>query len=306
MLYVKTKIQPSLIHGIGVFAEEFISKGTTVWKFTHGFDLKFTRQQILSFPETLQIYIYKYGWKSKKTALYCLSSDNGKYFNHSDKPNTVSKYTEDEEEVVTRAIKDIQAGEELTDNYSLSESDKDGDSVLEEIARKHNLKDELDPRLKKSSDTDYNVILNQVRKVPRVHGYISPHAETRVSPIHGLGLFANDAIDENIVVAAWGGCVTTKEEIDKLSQSIGYHYALELYPGFYLAERNLDELDSADFINHSCNPNCSIANKFIMKTNRKVMVDEELTADFSNHKSEGEKFVCNCGSKNCRKIIYFD
>lgn len=149
MLLVKTKIGQSKIHGIGVFADEFIPKGTTIWKFTSGFDQKFTREQILSFPELLQVYIYKYSWKGTKSKLYCFSSDNGKYFNHSDNPNTLSEYIDNETEVITTAIRDIQIGEELTDNYSSFEADEDSDNVLEEIRKKYNLIDEADPRVKK-------------------------------------------------------------------------------------------------------------------------------------------------------------
>lgn len=149
MILVKTKIKDSKIHGLGLFADQFIPKGTMIWKFTPGFDQKFTREQILSFPDLLQIYIYKYSWKSTKSKLYCFSSDNGKYFNHSDDPNALSEYKKSDEEVITTAIKDIKIGEEITDNYSSFESDSDSDNVLEEIAIKFNLKDELDPRLKK-------------------------------------------------------------------------------------------------------------------------------------------------------------
>lgn len=140
MLYVKTKIQPSGIHGIGLFADQFIPKGTMIWKFTPGFDMKLTREQILDFPELLQIYIYKYSWKSKKSKLYCFSSDN---------PNCLSEYKNDEEEVITTAIKDIQIGEEITDNYSSFEDEESEDNVLDFIYKKYNLVDELDPRLKK-------------------------------------------------------------------------------------------------------------------------------------------------------------
>ncbi len=148
MLTVKTKIKDSKIHGLGLFADQFIPKGTVIWKFTPGFDQKFTKEQILSFPDLLQVYIYKYSWKSSKSMLYCFSSDSGKYFNHSDDPNALSEYKDGEEEVITTAIKDIQAEEEITDNYSSFEADSDSDNVLEEIARRFDLKDELDPRLK--------------------------------------------------------------------------------------------------------------------------------------------------------------
>lgn len=145
MLYVKTKIEPSKIHGTGVFADQFIPKGTVVWKFTPGFDQKFTKEQILNFPELLQRYMYKYSWKGEKSKLYCLSADNGKYFNHSSTPNVISNYVDSEEEVITTAVRDIEIGEELTDNYSSFESDGE-DEVYEEIAKKYKLVDELDPR----------------------------------------------------------------------------------------------------------------------------------------------------------------
>ena len=148
MLLVKTKIKESPIHGLGLFADQFISKGTEIWKFTPGFDEKFTREQILAFPEALQIYIYTYGWRSKKSKLYCFCPDGGKYFNHSTNPNCLSEYRSDQEEVVTVAIKDIQIGEEMTDNYSSFEDEKSEGDVLDEIAEKYHLRDELDPRFK--------------------------------------------------------------------------------------------------------------------------------------------------------------
>lgn len=148
MLLVKTKIKESSIHGIGLFADEFIPKGTIVWKFTPGFDLTFTREQILAFPEILQIYFSKYSWKSSLNNHYCFSSDNGKYFNHSDTPNTISEHRDGEPEEVNIALKDIRPGEELTDNYSSFETDFNNNSVLEEIREKYHLTDEADPRVK--------------------------------------------------------------------------------------------------------------------------------------------------------------
>ena len=154
MLMVKTKIKESKIHGIGLFADQFISKGTIVWKFTEGFDLKFTKEQILNFPDLIQTYLYKYSWKSKKSKRYCFSSDNGKYFNHSKTSNTLSQYYENEEEVVITAIRDIGIGEEITDNYSSFEYDSEEDNVLDYIQKKFNLIDELDPREKPAQNVN--------------------------------------------------------------------------------------------------------------------------------------------------------
>lgn len=148
MMLVKTTVKPSKIHGLGVFADEPASKGAVIWKFTPGFDLRFTREQILSFPPLIQIYLYKYGWRGKKSKLYCLASDNGRYFNHSENPNCRSRHQEGEEEIITLALRDIAAGEELTDDYNSFEYEHSDNDVLDYIAKKYNLIDELDPRLK--------------------------------------------------------------------------------------------------------------------------------------------------------------
>ena len=148
MLLVKTKVKESKIHGLGLFADQFIPKGTEIWRFTPTFDQKFTREQILAFPELLQIYMYKYGWRSKKSKLYIFSADDGKYFNHSDNPNCLSEYRDSEEEVVTIAIRDIQIEGEILDNYNSFEFETSNGDVLDEIAEKYHLVDELDPRFK--------------------------------------------------------------------------------------------------------------------------------------------------------------
>lgn len=115
---VKTKLGLSKIHGIGLFADEFIPKGTIIWKFTPGFDQKFTKEQISRFPKQVQEHIKVYGWLSKKSGKYCLCSDNGNFFNHSKNPNSLSEHYDDEDEVIVKAIKDIKKGEEITDDYS--------------------------------------------------------------------------------------------------------------------------------------------------------------------------------------------
>lgn len=146
MILVKTQIKQSDIHGIGVFADEFIPVGTKVWEFTEGFDLKFNDDEILKLPVHLKVFMCKYGWTGTKSNLHCLASDHGKFFNHSTDPNTLSKYVDDEVEVVTYAIRDINIGEEITDNYA--SFDENIDSLLNKLSLELNLIDDLDPRLK--------------------------------------------------------------------------------------------------------------------------------------------------------------
>lgn len=121
MLYIKTKIGPSNIEGTGLFADEYIPKDTVLWKFTPGFDLKFSADEIKKLPEIIQRYMDRYTWLSKKSGKYCFPSDDAKYFNHSNTPNSLTTYYDDEEEVVTKAIIDIHLGDEITENYATYE-----------------------------------------------------------------------------------------------------------------------------------------------------------------------------------------
>ncbi len=139
----------------------------------------------------------------------------------------------------------------------------------------------------------------------RVHGYVFEQTEVRHSSIDKMGLFAKLDIPRNTVVAAWGGRILTKKEIDRLPPRFRTNYALPIYPGFYIAETNRGDLDSSDFINHSCDPNCKIANLLVMLTKRRVKSGEELTSDFDCGPNNGTRTHCNCGSNRCRHIVYF-
>lgn len=125
MLQIKTKVNKSKIHGFGLFADEFVPKGALIWKFTPGFDQKFTEEQVeeLSKSKLNKIsklkkkYFEKYAYWCEKHNKYIFPIDDAKYFNHSKNPNSLSEYKKGEKEVLTFAIKDIKKGEEITDSY---------------------------------------------------------------------------------------------------------------------------------------------------------------------------------------------
>ena len=110
MLLVKTKIKESPIHGIGLFADEFIPEGTIIFK-QSSFTKEFTKEEYEAFPQLqkdfLNHYCYFLGgvWKC--------SLDNDRFMNHSDNPNTIEV-----DNFTTIASIDINAGDELTTDYS--------------------------------------------------------------------------------------------------------------------------------------------------------------------------------------------
>lgn len=140
MLCVKTKVLPSKIHGLGLVADEFIPKGTMVWKFLLGFDQRFTHEQVANFPEIVQRYLARHA-SFRRSGLYLLCADEGNYFNHSDVPNVHSIEQEGEEEMSTYTLRDIQPGEELTENYGEYDKTDDGKNLLQKFIREYNLED---------------------------------------------------------------------------------------------------------------------------------------------------------------------
>ena len=113
MLLVKTKIGQSKIHGIGLFADQFIKKGTPIWKFTPSLDLKLNEKQLMSLPKLAKECVLHYCYHSVVDGAYVLCFDDARFFNHSKKPNTTSIHAAGDPEGLEMASRDIQSGEEL-------------------------------------------------------------------------------------------------------------------------------------------------------------------------------------------------
>lgn len=113
MYLVKTYIEKSTIHGMGVFAGEDIAKGTLVWDFVEGLDQSFTQAQYDALADVAKKYLEYYGWWNNGLIYKC--GDHGSYTNHSDTPNTGNwPNTHSMAEV---ALRDIKKGEEITSDY---------------------------------------------------------------------------------------------------------------------------------------------------------------------------------------------
>ena len=122
MMLIPTRVRPSLIHGMGLFAVEKICQGTPVWKFQPGFDREFVLDQVSQLPEAAQRHLRWYGYVSKTTGNVILNGDLTCFMNHSEFPNTGVPGSSPDESV-TRALQDIQSGEELTCNYLAFDAD---------------------------------------------------------------------------------------------------------------------------------------------------------------------------------------
>jgi SET domain-containing protein len=114
MLLVKTYLDKSKVHGLGVFAGQSIRKGTKIWRFVYGFDRFYTRKRLAKLPKPARDYINLHGYQWGKEIL--LSMDYDTFMNHSENPNT------DFRNGFVIARNNIRKGEEITNDYRAFEA----------------------------------------------------------------------------------------------------------------------------------------------------------------------------------------
>lgn len=86
MLLVKTYLDKSPIHGVGVFAGEFIRKDAKIWRFVEGFDRFYSPKEFARLPKPARDFIKQHGYRVDSEILFTV--DHDRHMNHSDEPNT--------------------------------------------------------------------------------------------------------------------------------------------------------------------------------------------------------------------------
>jgi SET domain-containing protein len=117
MLTVLASAKPSPIHGVGLFADEFIPKGTVTWRFNPVWDLIFPKDDVEKLPESQKRLIKFFAYFSEKRQAYIYSIDDSRFLNHSAHPNHDVLPFPNEVELCNVSNRDIQIGEELTVDY---------------------------------------------------------------------------------------------------------------------------------------------------------------------------------------------
>lgn len=114
MLLVDTELRPSAIHGIGVFLLEDVRKGEPIWRFDSRIDRIYCEEELASLPPRTREFLRTYSIWHKAAGLWVLCGDNGRHFNHSSTPNTISRGIAFGDDI---AGQDLAAGTELTSDY---------------------------------------------------------------------------------------------------------------------------------------------------------------------------------------------
>lgn len=122
--------------GYGVVATEFIPKGTITWVLDR-LDREFTRVELMEYEQIYQQILGKYCFRNK-SGKFVLCWDNGRFVNHSFRSNCLSTAYDFE-----LAVRDIQPGEELTDDYGYLNLTEPFRGLDEGTRRKHVYPDDL-------------------------------------------------------------------------------------------------------------------------------------------------------------------
>lgn len=120
MYIVPIEIKESQINGKGVFTTGKIFKGKMVWKFDSGNDKTLSIDQFNALDNKSRARLERIAYLSPSSNRYVYPSENdpARFTNHSTKNNLSVVFNSDiSEEPYFVANRDIQIGEELTNNY---------------------------------------------------------------------------------------------------------------------------------------------------------------------------------------------
>jgi len=114
------------------------------------------------------------------------------------------------------------------------------------------------------------------------------------SNINGRGIFANRDFNKDEIVIKHKFKILNQEEYHQLPDK-EKHFVGKIKKEYKLS------LPPSRFVNHSCEPNTKIKNNSNVAT-RDIKKGEEITTYYEDD-DPNFKMECNCGNKNCRKII---
>src|SRR5450755_4210989 len=108
--------------------------------------------------------------------------------------------------------------------------------------------------------------------------YLTPRAEHRGAGLKGDGVFAIAPIDAGTTVAAFGGSAMHRGDFARLDAHMRTH-AIQIDDDIFLVSRS--ELDPADYVNHSCEPNAGILGSVLVVAMRDIEPGEEICFDYA-------------------------
>lgn len=132
--------------------------------------------------------------------------------------------------------------------------------------------------------------------------WLSQKIDVNTSNIEKKGIFAKEKINKDELICVWGGKILNEQEVLNLPKE-QIPYVLQIADNLWIGS---NVVESADYLNHSCNPNAGLKGQIFLVSLRDIDIGEEITMDYAMAVTKfiGMKdFLCNCKTQNCRKII---
>ena len=131
--------------------------------------------------------------------------------------------------------------------------------------------------------------------------HLTPKARAMDAGQTGHGSVAVETIHAGEFVVAFGGKCMVRADFDLLPAG-QQSRSIQIDDDLFLAGH--PEPEVADFVNHSCEPNCGMNGATIIVALRTIEPGEELTYDYAmSDGSDYDEFECHCGSAMCRGTV---
>ena len=131
--------------------------------------------------------------------------------------------------------------------------------------------------------------------------YFSPKLKGIIDADTGYRkIIAFEPFKNNELVLMWGGQIITEEQVFEIPLKFR-RYITQMSENLF-QYTHADE--PAEWINHSCDPNCGISGQVAVVTMRNIDIGEELCFDYAMIEDNDflhEEFECNCKTDKCRK-----
>ena len=133
--------------------------------------------------------------------------------------------------------------------------------------------------------------------------YLSPKA-VPMARANGHTAVALEPIAAGEVVAAFGGRCLTRIELDLLPAG---QQARSIQIDEHLFLAGATDPEPADFVRHSCAPNCGLRGSSVVVALRDIEAGEHVTFDHAMaNGSNFDEFECHCGAATCRGKVTAD
>lgn len=119
-----------------------------------------------------------------------------------------------------------------------------------------------------------------------------PRLSVKGSEVNGFGVFAEEPIEEGAVVIPLYGILYRISKAKVKCPKYGFQFGDDF---------ELDPVNEATFLNHSCEPNLYVNDDWVLVAMRDISNGEELTMDYGTADFFDYGFKCRCKSGKCRK-----